>query len=114
METLPIFLDSILPFWAAILVSVTLVLALAKIIPQAVCSRYGLSFGAKFCVLVRCLLVIFLPVSYPFSKLLDWLMGKGHSPLLRRAELKTLVDFHGNEAHNEVNNEQGPQPNSHP
>ncbi|KAH7864340.1 hypothetical protein Vadar_028517 [Vaccinium darrowii] len=62
---------------------------------------------------VRCLLVIFLPVSYPFSKLLDWLMGKGHSPLLRRAELKTLVDFHGNEAHNEVNNEQGPQPNSH-
>ncbi|XP_058181437.1 DUF21 domain-containing protein At5g52790-like [Rhododendron vialii] len=98
METLPIFLDSILPFWAAILVSVTLVLAFAEIIPQAVCSRYGLSFGAKFCVLVRCLLVVFFPVSYPFSKLLDWLMGKGHSSLLRRAELKTLVDFHGNEA----------------
>ncbi|KAK6941812.1 hypothetical protein RJ641_027189, partial [Dillenia turbinata] len=27
---------------------------------------------------------------------LDWMLGKGHS-LLRRAELKTFVDFHGNE-----------------
>lgn len=30
-------------------------------------------------------------------QLLDWLLGKGHSALLRRAELKTLVDMHGNE-----------------
>ncbi|XXG76894.1 hypothetical protein AAC387_Pa08g1159 [Persea americana] len=30
--------------------------------------------------------------------MLDWLLGKGHVVLLRRAELKTFVDFHGNEA----------------
>lgn len=30
-------------------------------------------------------------------QLLDWLLGKGHSVLLRRAELKTLVDLHANE-----------------
>lgn len=30
-------------------------------------------------------------------QLLDLLLGKGHSALLRRAELKTLVDLHGNE-----------------
>ncbi|PHT48432.1 DUF21 domain-containing protein [Capsicum baccatum] len=29
---------------------------------------------------------------------LDWMLGKGHVVLLRRAELKTFVDFHGNEA----------------
>ncbi|XP_016649974.1 PREDICTED: DUF21 domain-containing protein At5g52790 [Prunus mume] len=98
MEALPLFLDSILPVWAAILVSVTLVLAFAEIIPQAVCSRYGLSLGAKMSHLVRLLLVVFLPLSYPFSKLLDCLLGKGHSALLRRAELKTLVDLHANEA----------------
>ncbi|KAK8945827.1 DUF21 domain-containing protein [Platanthera guangdongensis] len=32
------------------------------------------------------------------SKFLDWLLGKGHFALFRRAELKTLVDMHGNEA----------------
>jgi hypothetical protein len=28
---------------------------------------------------------------------LDKLLGKGHFALMRRAELKTLVDMHGNE-----------------
>ncbi|KAA8539965.1 hypothetical protein F0562_026657 [Nyssa sinensis] len=96
MEALPIFLDTILPFWAAILLSVTLVLAFAEIIPQAVCSRYGLRFGANFSVLVRFLVSLLFPISYPISKLLDWLLGKEHSALLRRAELKTLVNLHGN------------------
>ncbi|CAK7338733.1 unnamed protein product [Dovyalis caffra] len=83
---------------AAILMSVTLVLAFAEIIPQAVCARYGLSVGAKLSVFVRFLLLVFYPIAYPISKLLDWLLGKAHSALLRRAELKTLVCLHANEA----------------
>ncbi|CAN6463853.1 unnamed protein product [Victoria cruziana] len=98
MEALPIFLDALLPAWGAILISVTLILAFGEIIPQAVCSRYGLKIGAKLASVVRLLLFIFLPITYPISKLLDWLLGKGHFVLLRRAELKTLVDMHGNEA----------------
>ncbi|KAI3944746.1 hypothetical protein MKW98_021204 [Papaver atlanticum] len=98
MEALPIFLDSIAPAWIAIVVSVTLILAFGEIVPQAVCSHYGLSVGAKMVLVVRLLMVIFFPIAYPISKLLDWLLGKGHSVLLRRAELKTLVDMHGNEA----------------
>ncbi|KAK0598434.1 hypothetical protein LWI29_034687 [Acer saccharum] len=69
-----------------------------EIIPQAVCSRYGLSVGAKLSVLVRLMVIVFFPISYPISKLLDLLLGKRHSAVLRRAELKTLVDMHGNEA----------------
>ncbi|XP_073111974.1 DUF21 domain-containing protein At5g52790 isoform X2 [Elaeis guineensis] len=98
MEALPIFLDSLVPAWGAILISVTLILAFGEIIPQAVCSRYGLSVGAKLAGVVRVLLLVFFPVSYPISKLLDWILGKGHFALMRRAELKTLVDMHGNEA----------------
>ncbi|CAL9164488.1 DUF21 domain-containing protein At2g14520 isoform X1 [Musa acuminata AAA Group] len=98
MEALPIFLDSLVPAWGAILISVTLILTFGEIIPQAVCSRYGLSVGAKTAGVVRLLLLIFFPVAYPISKLLDWLLGKGHVALMRRAELKTLVDMHGNEA----------------
>ncbi|XP_073315912.1 DUF21 domain-containing protein At5g52790 [Primulina huaijiensis] len=98
MEALPIFLDALLPAWGAILISVTLILAFGEIIPQSVCSRYGLSIGARLSVLVRLLVLIVFPLSYPISKLLDLLLGKSHSALLRRAELKTLVDMHGNEA----------------
>lgn len=98
MEALPIFIDALLPAWGAILISVTLILAFGEIIPQAVCSRYGLSVGAKLSVLVRLLVIVLLPLSYPISKLLDSLLGKGHTALLRRSELKTFVDLHANEA----------------
>ncbi|XP_078446163.1 CBS domain protein with a domain protein (DUF21) isoform X2 [Wolffia australiana] len=98
MEALPIFLDALVPAWAAILISVTLILAFGEIIPQAVCSRYGLRVGAKMSGVVRILLLVFFPIAYPISKILDWVLGKGHFALLRRAELKILVGMHGNEA----------------
>ncbi|XP_062097948.1 DUF21 domain-containing protein At1g47330 isoform X1 [Humulus lupulus] len=71
---------------------------LFQILPQAVCTRYGLTIGAKLAPFVRVLLMLFFPISYPISKVLDWMLGKGHAVLLRRAELKTFVNFHGNEA----------------
>lgn len=98
MEALPIFLDSLVEAWSAILISVTLILLCGEIIPQAVCSRYGLAVGAALSPVVRVLLLLFFPISYPISKLLDSILGKGHKTLFRRAELKTLVDFHGDEA----------------
>ncbi|PON96970.1 hypothetical protein TorRG33x02_073490 [Trema orientale] len=78
--------------------AVFLVLAFAEIIPEAVCSRYGLSIGAKLSALVQLLVLLFFPITYPISKILDFILGKEHSVLLRRAELKTLVALHSNEA----------------
>ncbi|CAL0327025.1 unnamed protein product [Lupinus luteus] len=98
METLPIFLDALVPPWAAILISVTLILLFGEILPQAICTRFGLTVGATLAPLVKVLLVVFYPISYPISKVLDWMLGKGHAALLKRAELKTFVNFHGNEA----------------
>ncbi|CAK8568990.1 unnamed protein product [Lathyrus sativus] len=98
METLPIFLDAIVPPYAAVLISVTLILIFGEILPQAICTRYGLMVGATLAPLVRVLLVVFYPIAYPISKVLDWMLGKGKAALLKRAELKTFVNFHGNEA----------------
>ncbi|KAG5030635.1 hypothetical protein JHK85_014617 [Glycine max] len=98
MEALPIFLDSLVHPAAAILISVTLILMFGEILPQAICTRYGLTVGATLAPLVRVLLIVFFPFSYPISKVLDWMLGKGHAALLKRAELKTFVNFHGNEA----------------
>ncbi|KAK1323331.1 DUF21 domain-containing protein [Acorus calamus] len=98
MEALPIFLDSIVSAWGAILISVTLILLFGEIIPQSICSQYGLAIGAALAPVVRVLVWICFPIAYPISKLLDYLLGNGHTPLFRRAELKTLVNLHGNEA----------------
>ncbi|XP_043707997.1 DUF21 domain-containing protein At2g14520-like isoform X1 [Telopea speciosissima] len=98
METLPIFLDGLISAWGAILISVTLILLFGEIIPQSICSRHGLAIGAAVAPMVRVLVWICFPVAYPISKLLDFLLGETHVALFRRAELKTLVDLHGNEA----------------
>lgn len=97
MEALPIFLDSLVTAWGAILISVTLILLFGEIIPQSLCSRYGLAIGAALAPVVRVLVWICFPVAFPISKLLDYLLGH-RVALFRRAELKTLVDMHGNEA----------------
>ncbi|XP_027338108.1 DUF21 domain-containing protein At2g14520-like [Abrus precatorius] len=98
MEALPVFLNRLVVWWGAILISVTLILLFGEIMPQSICSRYGLAIGATVAPIVRGLVWICFPVAYPISKLLDFLLGQRHKALFRRAELKELVNMHGNEA----------------
>ncbi|XP_035548621.1 putative DUF21 domain-containing protein At1g03270 isoform X3 [Juglans regia] len=97
MEALPLYLDKIFHPLVAVLLSVTFVLAFGEIIPQAICSRYGLSVGANFVWLVRILMIICYPIAYPIGKVLDAVLGH-HDALFRRAQLKALVSIHGQEA----------------
>ncbi|GMI73835.1 hypothetical protein like AT4G14240 [Hibiscus trionum] len=97
MEALPITLDKMFHPFVAVLLSVTFVLAFGEIIPQAVCSRYGLAIGANFVWLVRVLMIICYPIAYPIGKVLDAVIGHGDA-LFRRAQLKALVSIHSQEA----------------
>ncbi|XP_020267100.1 DUF21 domain-containing protein At4g14240-like [Asparagus officinalis] len=98
MEALPIFLDKIFHPILAVILSVTFVLAFGEVIPQAICTRYGLAVGANFVWLVRILMVVCYPVAYPIGKLLDYALGHNESALFRRAQLKALVSIHSQEA----------------
>ncbi|XP_062144387.1 putative DUF21 domain-containing protein At1g03270 isoform X3 [Alnus glutinosa] len=97
MEALPIYLDKIFHPLVAVLLSVTFVLTFGEIIPQAICSRYGLSVGANFVWLVRILMIICYPIAYPIGKVLDAVLGHNDA-LFRRAQLKALVSIHSQEA----------------
>jgi CBS domain containing-hemolysin-like protein len=46
-----------------------------EIIPQAVCSRYGLQVGAYSAWFVRGLMVFCAVIAWPISKILDALLG---------------------------------------
>ncbi|XVF38133.1 hypothetical protein REPUB_Repub20aG0072500 [Reevesia pubescens] len=42
--------------------------AAMEVIPQAICTRYGLAVGANFAGLVRILMIICYPIAYPIGK----------------------------------------------
>ncbi|CAM8911848.1 hypothetical protein QQ045_032503 [Rhodiola kirilowii] len=97
MEALPLYLDKLFNQFLAVVLSVTFVLAFGEVIPQAICTRYGLAVGANFVWLVRILMIICYPIAYPIGKILDWALGHNDA-LFRRAQLKALVSIHGQEA----------------
>ncbi|CAL1396944.1 unnamed protein product [Linum trigynum] len=97
MEALPIYLDRMFNQYVAVILSVTFVLFFGEVIPQAICSRYGLAVGANLAWLVRVLMIICYPISYPIGKMLDCVLGHNEA-LFRRAQLKALVSIHSKEA----------------
>ncbi|KAL4290811.1 hypothetical protein GQ457_14G012220 [Hibiscus cannabinus] len=94
---LPIYLDKLFNQYVAIILSVTFVLAFGEVIPQAICTRYGLAVGANLAGVVRILMILCYPIAYPIGKVLDWVLGHNEA-LFRRAQLKALVSIHSQEA----------------
>ena len=78
-----------------------------RIIPQAICTRFGLAIGAVTSPLVWVLIVIFIPVGYPVSKVLDCVLGHDSGTFYRRAQLKELVGLHGVMADQDLDPEEG-------
>ena len=94
VESMPLCLDRISNPIIAVLVSVTAVLLFGEVVPQALCTRYGLAIGAFFAPFVRVLMVLLFIIAWPIAKLLDCMLGAENSTFFRRAELKELVSMH--------------------
>lgn len=92
MESLPIFLDALMPSWMAIIVSTTAVLFFGEVFPQAVFTGpKQLTIAAGLTPFIRILMFISLPISYPIAKLLDWLIGHDHE--LKKYGVPELKEF---------------------
>uniref|UniRef100_A0A6B2L466 CNNM transmembrane domain-containing protein n=1 Tax=Arcella intermedia TaxID=1963864 RepID=A0A6B2L466_9EUKA len=110
MESLPIFLEKLVSPVLAVMVSVTLILLFGEIVPQALCSRYGLAIGGNLTYVVWVLIVLCFPVAWPIGKLLDIIIGTEHGTFFKRTELKQLIDLHGKKGAKE-NSEKRLSPN---
>eukprot|EP00889_Picochlorum_renovo_P000770 jgi/Picre1/27800/NNA_000764.t1 len=94
MEALPLCLDRLLDPVSAIVISVTVILLFGEIIPQAVCKKHGLKIAANLAWLVKLMIFLTYPLSYPISKVLDALLGVEKRALFRRKEIEALIDAH--------------------
>ncbi|KAI0093001.1 hypothetical protein BDY19DRAFT_921394 [Irpex rosettiformis] len=96
-ESLPVISDSVLGGGIqSVVVSTVLIVIFSEIIPQSLCTRYGLAIGANMAWFVRILILVLGVVSWPVAKLLEWILGPHHGIMYRRAELKELIAMHAN------------------
>ena len=95
MEALPIFLNKLMPEYLAVIISVTLVLIFGEILPQAVCTGPNqIKIAAMVAPMVKCLMYICFPLSYPISLILDCLLGKHTKSRFQNNDLKALIELH--------------------
>lgn len=105
VEAMPLFLDRISNPAIALGVSVSAVLLFGDVLPQALCSRFGLAIGATLTPLVYLLMAVFFVVAWPLARLLDVVLGREHATFYRRAELKALVGLHGPESRAQIDSD---------
>jgi metal transporter CNNM len=96
METLPLLLGEIFTPAITVVLSVTFVLAFGEVIPQALCTGTNqINIACKAIPIVKCLIVLFFPLSYPIAKLLDYILDHEESSVkLKSNDLKTFISLH--------------------
>jgi metal transporter CNNM len=96
METLPLLLDRMFSEILSVIISVTFVLIFGEVIPQALCvGPNQLKIASKMVPLVKFVLIVFFPISWPIAKCLDCVLGsEEETHRFKIDELKTLLDLH--------------------
>jgi len=90
-ETMPIFLEKLLPTYAAIILAVALIIFFGELVPFAIGARFGLVMGYYFVWITWMIVGLFWVITWPISKLLDFIVEEDTQIFLRRQELGELV-----------------------
>jgi metal transporter CNNM len=75
-STTTILLETLISGALAVASATLAIVIFGEILPQAVCSRHGLRVGSKTILLTKFFMIMTFPVSFPLSKLLDFILGK--------------------------------------
>ncbi|XP_066960782.1 unextended protein-like [Macrobrachium rosenbergii] len=89
--SLTVLMDDLTTGLVAIILSTVGIVVFGEIVPQAICTRYGLAAGARTVWLVKLFMIITGPVSYPVSKILDYILGEELGVSYDRERLKELL-----------------------
>ena len=93
MESLPIFLDAIMPSSLAILLSTTVVLIFGEVLPQAFClGPRQIQIAAFVSPFIKVQIKLMYIICYPIAKGLDLILGVHTSQIvLAKKDLKALI-----------------------
>ena len=90
-STFTILLGDIISGIYAIIGSTLAIVLFGEIIPQAICSRYGLLIGAYSIWLTYIFMVLTFPLSFPISLILNLILGKEIGAVYNRDQLLELL-----------------------
>ena len=92
-EALPIFLSSLVPEYLAVILSVTMILFVGEIIPAAILTGpRQLQIAAGLIPLVYLVNIVFFPIAYPISLILDYVLGQSEGmTVYTKREIATLM-----------------------
>ena len=92
-NTLTIFLDTLTGGGGliAVIFATLGIVIFGEIIPQAICSRYGLQVGAQTIWLTKFFMMLTSPLSFPLSKILDCILGAEIGTVYNRERLIELM-----------------------
>jgi len=95
MESLPIFLDALVPAVVAVLFSTTLLLIFGEVLPQSYCAGPSqIKIARTMAPVIRFLMFICYPICYPISVGLDHLLGLHGKTRFIKKDLKALIELH--------------------
>jgi len=85
------------------LLSSAVIVVFGEIIPQAICSRYGLFIGAHVIWLIYIVMALLFIIAFPISFILDKVLGKEIGTVFNKDELKKLVELQAAQGHGGLN-----------
>lgn len=91
---LSVFLSSIASGVVAAFAATTLIFLFGEIIPQAVLSRKAMKVGSACAPLVKALMFITAPITYPIAYILDRMLGAEMPGIYSRHEIMEIVSEH--------------------
>ena len=111
MEALPVFLDRVFSRFAAVVISVTLLLIFGEVIPQALCTGpRQIQIAAMAAPMTRFLMIISWPITFWLGKCLDIILGEQGKTRYQNQDLKALVEMHTYEALKKISEEEEKNP----
>ena len=91
---LSIYLGSVANGFLATLMATSLIFLFGEIGPQAIISRHAMTFGSALAPVVRGLVFLFYPITFPIAYVLNRILGQEMPTVYSRHEIMEIVSEH--------------------
>ena len=106
-EAMPIMLDKLVNEMMAIVISVTVLLFVGEIVPQALCTGPNqMKIAAFLAPFTYSLMIITYPLSYPIAKFMDCVVGLHGKTRFCNSDLKSVIELHVKEFKGNLDSQQ--------